>query len=214
MYEKDGQSYPDSIEDFKPGDFIELANMDESNIDELPPFERLIELDIQPHIYSQNSRDTVWNNRMALRNLIRPPKYNGNIKDIILEVTPEPTKTLLSANERGLKFIKGPSTPHLRTLEISEKSAKATRGFVLTANTKSSAEPIKQLRTEIWYVPTPSQIDNSNTIRRYITQPTREIIPAEEPEDTSKNMGQVALRKSILGKEVPRYTRHIETPVK
>lgn len=207
MYEKDGQKYPDSIEDFKPGESFEVANTGA-----LAFFEELIELDIQPNLYSQNDRDMVWNRRSPLRDLIKPPKYFGNIKDIIMEVVPEPTKSLLDANKRGLKFIKGPSTPHVRTMEISEKSAKATRGFVLTANTKSPGEPIKQLRTEIWYVPTPSQTDNSNTIRRYITQPTREIIPVEEIEqDTSKNMGQVALRKSLLDKAIPRYTRHIES---
>jgi hypothetical protein len=204
MYKHNNESYPDSIEDFEPGEFIELAS-----IDELAPFENLIALDIQPHIYSQNCRDTVWNNRSALRDLIRPPKFNGNIKDIVLEVVSNPTKTLLDANERGLKFIKGPRTPHLRILEISEKSAKATRGFVLTANTNSSVEPPKQLRTEIWYVPTPSQIENRNTIHRYITQPTREIIPTVESEDTSINMGQVALHKSVLNMAVSRYTRHI-----
>lgn len=192
MYEKDGKNYPNSIEDFKPGEFIELSVKD----NEVDRFEGLVALDLQPDVYFK--KEAVWNRRENLSDLIKPPKFFGNIKDIVFEIMPEPAERLLDARERGMKFKKSPSAQHIRMLENSEDLVQRTRGFIITANTKSSGKPIQQVRTEVWYVPT------GETIRRFITIPTKEEIPNETPEDTLTKIGQTVLRrKDILDSAKP-----------
>src|SRR4051794_30297011 len=79
------------LEELSPGDVIKL-----SNITELTAFEDMIVDIVQP-----DHNPDKWATREKLRDLIRPPRFNGTIADIELTVMADPYERLLDAPERG-----------------------------------------------------------------------------------------------------------------
>lgn len=195
MYEKDGEKFPDSIEDFKPLEFIRLASLQE-----LDAFQDCVVRGIQPDILFKN--DSVWHRQDSLSKAIMPSKFFGSIKgDIVLDEMPDPAQNLLDAYEDGVKFKKGPSKQHRQILEKSDDIAHRTRGFILSANAKSSGKPMQQIRIGLWYVPTPTEFCYGETVRRIFTEPKLEDFPEGDLQSIPAKIGQTVLRRNDILKD-------------
>jgi hypothetical protein len=131
----------------KPGDVIEFGD-----ITQLPEFEDLVAMNMFPDM--TQIQLNAWKGRAGLRDIIRPPKFNGTISDIQLEVMADPYQQLMTARDRGWTFPT--SRPSPRTNEFAQDAEISSEGFVFTANAKSSGVGVVgQIQTEIWYVPVP-----------------------------------------------------------
>jgi hypothetical protein len=119
---------------------------------QLAPFEDQLAEVIYPEISFEEMK--IWQARIALKELIRPPKFNGHISDIQLEVMADPYAQLLSVRERGLKFGVDRGNPQARTRKPPEEVELLSEGFIFTANAHNSARGIiGQVQTELYYVP-------------------------------------------------------------
>jgi hypothetical protein len=87
-------SIPQVLPEFAPGTVVEL-----SDITELAAFETCVAYNIDPDMVP--SAREAWEARPHVRDLIRPPKFNGTIASIALEVMADPYERLLDAKERG-----------------------------------------------------------------------------------------------------------------
>lgn len=128
---------------FKAGDVIELGD-----ITELAVFEEIIAPLVDPK-YNPD----VWARRPHVRDLIRPPKFNGRIGDIALTVIENPYENMLSATARGYAFYNN-ARNFKRTSDRAEEEVKHYMGFGLTASAISSGRGvIGQIVTELYYYP-------------------------------------------------------------
>ncbi len=132
----------------QPGNIFEL-----SDITELAAFEGLVAPEVDP-FYNH----ILWQSRLPLKELIRPPKFNGTIANIKLTVMNNPYDRLLDANQRGWKFKSRAQTHKLQS-DISKAQIPNYRGFVFTGDAKSSGRgTIGQVQAEIWYYPLPKNL--------------------------------------------------------
>lgn len=131
-----------------------------SDVTELQGFEDALTLEIEPTITGKEL--LTWAGRTALRDLIRPPKFNGSIQDITLKEMENPYDLLLSARERGLKFSTAGKIFHARTSDASiERTTEHAKGYIFTADACSSGRGvIGKIATEIWYLPALLAFDN------------------------------------------------------
>jgi hypothetical protein len=121
------------------------------DITQFPAFEDVVADDIQP-IRLEGQREA-WEGRVPIRNLLRPPKFNGSIRSIALMAMEDPYDRLLDARERGWAFPHGGKT--VRRLDIDE-AREYTRGFTFTADAQSSGKGIVgQIQAEMWYMRAP-----------------------------------------------------------
>jgi len=196
MYEKDGEKYPDSIEDFKPGCIFEYANSSK-----LASFEdEVAERFITDEQLADRQYET-WGFREKLIDLIRPDKYYGPIRNITLSVIPDAYERVFDFKKRGKKY-QGHKHPQVRTVS-ADSAIKMTIGFELTFDTKKES-----FCSEVYYVPiaeksTTGQRVMANTggvINRYLAIP--EIIPPAGTE-TSKS---VSAARTIGAETVRRCT--------
>lgn len=160
-------------EGLQPGDVIQFAD-----ITELATFEDVVAPLVEP---SYNKE--IWSQRPHIRNFIRPPKFNGTIADIELEVMADPYERLLDAHERGWK-LKGAGS-YERTAEYSKGLINRYHGFSLTANAKSSGRgTVGQVQAELWYFPLRRRLEKAGTqtTRLYVdkTGNTREHIRSSQ----------------------------------
>ncbi len=141
------------LSDLVPGDVIEFAD-----IRELTAFEDLIAAEVDP-----KHKPEVWAARAKLRDLIRPPDFNGTIADIKLVVMADPYERLLDAKDRGLKPGSG---NHVLSSELVESQKANYRGFILTA-TPISSRPgnLGQIQAELWYFPVPPSLEKAGKTR-------------------------------------------------
>jgi hypothetical protein len=136
---------PSLVDTLQPGNVIEFAD-----IAELVAFEEVIASEVDPEY-----NPVIWASRQALRDLIRPPTFNGTMADIRLEVMADPYDRLLDARERGWKIGRGQGSFRLKS-ELAEELIPRYRGFTLLANPKSSRPgSLSQIQSELWYYPTP-----------------------------------------------------------
>jgi hypothetical protein len=147
QYNKPGETPQPSLADtLQPGNIIEFADLTE-----LTTFEDILAEDIEP-MYDPIK----WATRLALRDLIRPPKFNGTIADVRLEVMAEPYERLQDAPKRGWNV--GPGNYKLSS-EVAQELIARYRGFTLTATPKSSRPGrLGQIQAELWYYPVPVSI--------------------------------------------------------
>jgi hypothetical protein len=136
---------PQSISDLRPGDAIELAD-----VTQLPAFEDMVAEVVDPGM-TESMRDA-WAGRVAIRDALRPPKFNGNILDIKLVVMDEPYQRLFDANARGWTFARGygKSIPANRTSD--QDAIDSYHGFIFTADASSSrGGVVGQIQSELYY---------------------------------------------------------------
>lgn len=203
----------------QPGNVIELGN-----IRELSEFEDMVALGIHPEM-SRLQRDA-WAGRTALKDCIRPAKFNGTIADIRLEVMHDSYERLLDARERGFRFPRG-VTPRRLTGQFAERLSGNYRGFILVADATSAGRgTIGQIQTELWYAPVPlsnHQVTREYTkksgevstysnrhivrvtrdhggasVRRYVANPKLESENFIKLDEESRLIGLAALRESMM----------------
>lgn len=204
-------SFEAPISTFQPGDVIELGE-----ISKLAEFEELVATDLQPNM-TKIQRD-VWAGRVALKELIRPPKFNGSLVNVRLEVMDEPYSRLLVARERGMQFhLKG------RPPQNNPVNVGTWRGFKFITDARSSVPGFKaQVQTELWYVLLPyipritkgtlksgeersyltrCRMTNSNSgasIRRTVAKPVLEKHKFIELNENSRKIGFSVLQKAMM----------------
>jgi len=207
---------PESISELTPGDSVLLEDLSQ-----LPTFEDLLAAEFEPDV-TLKMREA-WMGRVAIGELIRPPKFHGRISDIHLTVMEEPFDRLYDAVERGLSF--GKNHPNSRTR--GSRSSESIIGFILTTNARSSGRGlIGQIQSELWYSRVPirkpastryvvksgevrTKIYNSSgkdvssnggsNIRRYVTKPKIESIDSfKHLDETAKTIGFEILRTNML----------------
>jgi len=183
---------------FKAGDVIEFGD-----ITELAVFEDIIAPIVDPGYDPE-----LWSCRPNVRDLIRPPKFNGRIGDIALTVMESPYENLLTASSRGLKIGSGCGS-FRRTSDRANKEIKHYMGFGLTANASSTGRGvIGQIATELYYYPCPRQVHEDynyssgsltgEAIRRVVAKPKLETSKFIELEKTARWIGLETLRKAMM----------------
>lgn len=198
-----------SISELIPGDVIEFAD-----ITELPAFEDIVFAEIDPSMTDRQRE--AWMGRVALKDLIRPPKFNGSIANINLEVMENPYDRLLDANDRGWTF-RGRGNGSLNyklTNQYAEELIPRYRGFVFTADAKSSGRGVVgQISTEIWYKPVPrysaiSKLGKSYSVKhanayagssvtRTVAKPKMEIDRFIDLDEKARHVGFKVLARSM-----------------
>lgn len=147
---------PNPVDALQPGDVIQFADLTE-----LVAFEDSIVQKIDPNYSAE-----LWDARPHIRNLIRPPKYNGNIADISLVMLDEPYQQLLSAGSRGYKNGRSHSINRRLTEKNEIEYAPQYMGFQLLASAKSiSQSTIGQIQTELYYFPFVSIVVKAGTMQ-------------------------------------------------
>jgi hypothetical protein len=143
---------PPRLDDLQPGDVIRFAD-----ITELATFEDIIADSVDPKHDPER-----WAARPALRDLIKPPTFNGTITNIELAVMANPYDRLLDANKRGWKGSRKLQLGrhHELASSVAAEFIPRYRGFILTAEPQSSRPGIRgqQIQAELWYFPTPPVI--------------------------------------------------------
>lgn len=130
-----------------PGDSIHF-----DDITQLPAFEDYIASMVDPDM--TDSMQQAWNGRVALRDIVRPPKFNGSIRDIQLVVMEDPYDRLLDLKERGWKLNKS----RLGNPTSQSDVVDSFQGFTFIADALSSGRgTIGQIQAEIWYNCVPLQ---------------------------------------------------------
>ncbi len=202
-----------SINKLKPGDRIDFAN-----ITEIPAFEDIVAeiidkkvdeiLPERPNVLNL----AAWGGRVAVSELLRPPKFNGSITDISLTVMHEPYERLVNARERGWKLDSGNV---IRTREDEQNLALLStyKGFEFIGNAFSTGRGvIGQISAELWYAPMP--LDNKtnkpkripyqsihrnagSSILRFVTKPKLEKEKFIELNNESRSIAFDVLKRSI-----------------
>lgn len=127
---------------FVPGMTIEFVDATE-----LHAFEDALGPHIQPGLDTE-----LWSSRVALKELLRPPKFNGRIGNLALSVMDEPRNHLLNSRDRGWQ-IKGTNLNKTNSWAYGEDPF---TGFTFTADAFSSGRgKIGQIQAELWYAPNP-----------------------------------------------------------
>ena len=168
---------------------------------ELPEFEDLVANDIYP--YASEDRIAAWQGRVALRDLIRPPKFNGSLRNIEILSMEDPYDRLLDARERGWS-ITGGTLPR----KDIDTAREGTRGFLFTADAHSSGKGIiGQIQSEMWYLRAPASrgswfyVDTSTSsgsaVVRRVTKPKLERDRFVEADENAKKVGLQVLRKNM-----------------
>lgn len=199
-----------SYENLKPGTIIEFGD-----ISEIPQFEDGIATTIDAEVSQKfplrsNRLDlNAWRGRTAITGLIRPPKFNGSVVDIKLEVMEDPYEQLVSADDRGWSLGRGRGRKHLE-LHLSERSKSLTelyRGFKFTADAKSSGRgTIGQILTEMWYYPLSfnagqqrQRASNAGgcVVRRVVAKPIIEAENFQRLDEQSRRVGFKVLQSNM-----------------
>lgn len=155
--------------ELNPGAVIELANTSQ-----LASFEEMVARQVCPDM-TDNSL-YIWQGRMALKEIVRPPKFNGSIVGIRMEVLDEPYERLLQAKADKVGFVSG-ITPGKVSDSTLEKIIELSKGFAFTADAKSSAAGVSGIiQSQLFYaprIPSPNNrsVDYHGPISRYVTRP-------------------------------------------
>ena len=187
------------LEAFQPGDVIKLAN-----VAELAAFEDMIAGVVEP-----NYDPELWAARAKLRDLIRPPKFNGTIANIELTVMDDPYERLLDAPDRDWSNASGKA--NTLSLKNAEGFAPRYKGFILTADARSSGRgSIGSIQAEMWYAPLIGKKDKDSanyrrlrdsygrTINRVVTKPKIQAEKFEAVNKESRKIGFDQLRKGMM----------------
>lgn len=98
-----------------------------------------------------------WSGRVAIRELLKPPKFNGRIGNIILSVIENPYEQLINAHNRNVTFTRkgGIGGQNLtRSSERADKTLPLFKGFTFTAEATSTGRGvIGQIQAELYYFP-------------------------------------------------------------
>lgn len=203
-----------STSSLQPGDVVKL-----SDITELPMFEDLVADQIDPTM-SQAMRDA-WSGRIAIRDLVRPPKFNGTIAYIELVTMDNPYDRLSNARERSWVFNSKGGVPN-KIIE-DERVIGSFIGFTFLAEARSSGRGvIGQIQAELYYGRVPyeqkresRQLKNGTTayydystkrtamhagasVQRYVTTPKIEREKFMELDENARRIGLAVLHQNTM----------------
>ena len=195
-------------EELSPGSRIEFGD-----ITQLHAFEDVIAPIVDPYYRPEH-----WEARVALRELLRVPKFNGRIGNIALHVMDEPYEQLMTASRRGWK-IAGGSGNHARTASQSRADRAKFIGFDLEATGSSTGrKEVYSIQSKLWYAPVPRGIrdprdaenkryDSSDPlgrgILRIVVTPTMEgANKALSIHQDARRISYLALRKTLMSRPI------------
>lgn len=158
------------IESLKPGDILPPIK----DVSELALFESFLASEIQPKgIWGEDEK---WSIRDPLKDLIKKfslngAKFNGSIKEIQLEVMPNPASKLLEANQskQESKFIFSEKLPYKPSAKRIAAIQSGTIGFVATIQFTSTKGLYGTAQSELWYTKMDSR--SIKDVNRYMTRP-------------------------------------------
>jgi hypothetical protein len=144
-------------EELKPGTEIEFTSFTE-----LHTFEQTIAPLIDPR-YDVGA----WEGRTKLEGILRPKKFYGAIREIVLKVMDEPYEQMLNAKARGWKRSNGVGSIQ-RTSETGQMQQDEYLGFTFTALafTTGKRKPLSTIGAEIFYAPAALQVIKEGTIKK------------------------------------------------
>jgi hypothetical protein len=117
----------------QPGNVITLIDATQ-----LHEFEDLIAAEVNPHMGPPDLE--AWGGRTALKDILRPSKFNGRIINIALEVMHNPQNDYCRQQDHGFR---------------EPVSHNISHGFNLTADAKSSGRGVVgQIQGYLWYAST------------------------------------------------------------
>lgn len=194
------------ISSLEPGNIIEF-----DNITDIEPFEDMLANEIVPFMLGRQL--DAWAGRIAIKNLIRPPKFNGRIGDISLEVMDEPFERLHDVRDRGLQYMRGAGKySKLEENKFRDELIAKYRGYKFRAVASSTGRgKIGEINSEIWYFPvslkqaeithTPRHDDSlhsGSAVARVLTKPKLEKDNFNKVHADSKRIGFDVERKGKL----------------
>jgi hypothetical protein len=141
---------PETLQKLTPGDAILL-----DDITQMPAFEDMVAEQVDPTM-TPAMRDA-WAGRVVIRDLLRPPRFNGSLTDIKLVVMEAPLDRLFDARERGWTFSRHIGSGYPINRPHDDEITGSYQGFELMANAHSTGRGVVgQVQAEIWYgrVPT------------------------------------------------------------
>lgn len=160
-----------SVGALEPGDVVTL-----SHIGELPAFEDLVaehidtqmaELDIEG-FYHEPLDLATWAARTSIKEMLRVPKFNGNVLNIRLVRLDDPYEHRLTVKERGKNYAKN---RHANPVNgpFAELQRPLYQGFQFVGDASSSNGWKGQVQSELYYYPIPiNKIDEHSPLKRYI----------------------------------------------
>ena len=188
---------PTSLYALEPGDVISIGP-----VEKLAEFEDWAAREIDPTM--RDDQWELWLGRAMLKNLIRPPKFDGNITNICLTVMDRPYDQLFTAVARGLHFPhrEGRGKPTKRLQD--ESIVGSFVGYVLTADLRATRFS-GQLTTEIWYGKVPknagrgklTSVHGGVTIQRYVAEAHADMTGYQIARDESRTIAWAVLRNAM-----------------
>ncbi len=194
----------------RPGTVIELAD-----ITELPKVEDTIAFAIDPKLDAD-----AWATRENARDIVRPPKFQGRIANIVLEVMEEPYEQLRSARERGWQFAGGGSHHGKRSTDVTKRALGKYVGLQFVGEAYSTGRGmIGQIQAEMWYLPiagrakngkllTNAATEGGRSVKRFITRPRYEKEQFIPLRNVSRRIGYEILRAELSSAVVTASTGH------
>ncbi len=170
------------------------------DIKEVQMFEDVVARDV--YEFKRPQDIAAWQGRAALSTLIRPPKFNGSLRNIEMHSMEDPYERLIDVNERGWT-MRGGGGGLAALRKDTDLAAETTRGFILTADARSSGRgSIGQVQAEIWYMQARPAYDGAlevdrsagSPVARRITKPRLETTKFIEANERSRKMGMDVLR--------------------
>jgi len=142
----------------------------------------------------------LWAGRVPLKELIRPPKFNGRITDISVTVMDRAYAQLQEACESGR--IGYMPQLHRRIVNRGEVESYESgfRGFILTADAKSAGRgTIGQIQTAMWYWPLTVRSINGHgqVLNRKVAKPKIEKERFIALDARSRKIGFSVERKAV-----------------
>jgi len=193
---------------FEPGSIIRLTG-----VHELRALEDVVAEFIDPHMHDTWRQS--WEGRQNIESLIRPPGYNGSLRDIELSVMEAPYEQLITSGEAGWK-LHGRTGGRVfeRTSEASRETIAKYIGFDLLCDARSSGKGvIGQVQTKLWYLPAPQYKDNTSptarahrytgayggrSVHRVVAKPRYEKEKFIQFDEDAKRVGLTVLRQMLL----------------
>lgn len=142
-----------SLDKLEGGDIISFDNMSH-----VAAFEDLLADHIDPQMTA--NMHNAWQGRVAIRELLRVPDFNGRLANITMAVMEEPYERRLDARERGWKLpARTPPSAHPEVID-------SYHGFSFFAEAKSSGRGrIGQIQAEMWYYAAPRYVGRESGFR-------------------------------------------------
>lgn len=211
MSEQDPTRIPDMLR--TPGTVIELGDLRR-----LHEFEDYVATQVDPRMTKLEVES--WEGREQIASSFRPPKFNGTIGNVLLEVMDDPVARFFDARERGHRLHGlGPNADKVRRdVETIERWHRTGLGFTLLADASSSRKKdMGQIRAELWYMPVPlthhsgrhnykaSSSYGGRSINRWVTKPVYDTERFVQLQEEAQHIGFITLRNAMQ--------RAVRTPI-